>query len=89
MIAVYGLKNCDTCRKARQWLDGKGIAHRFHDVRADGLDERTVAGWVKELGFEPLMRVPDANVTWTEAGMLRHTRADVGVAVSIPGGLAR
>jgi pyruvate dehydrogenase E2 component (dihydrolipoamide acetyltransferase) len=34
-----------------------------------------------------LMRVPDANVTWTEAGMLHHTRADVGVAVSIPGGL--
>jgi pyruvate dehydrogenase E2 component (dihydrolipoamide acetyltransferase) len=34
-----------------------------------------------------LMRVPDANVTWTDAGMLRHTRADVGVAVSIPGGL--
>ena len=34
-----------------------------------------------------LMRVPDANVTWTEAGMLQHTRADVGVAVSIPGGL--
>ena len=34
-----------------------------------------------------LMRVPDANVTWTEAGMLRHKRADVGVAVSIPGGL--
>jgi pyruvate dehydrogenase E2 component (dihydrolipoamide acetyltransferase) len=34
-----------------------------------------------------LMRVPDANVTWTEAGMLQHTRADIGVAVSIPGGL--
>jgi pyruvate dehydrogenase E2 component (dihydrolipoamide acetyltransferase) len=34
-----------------------------------------------------LMRVPDANVTWTETGMLHHTRADVGVAVSIPGGL--
>jgi pyruvate dehydrogenase E2 component (dihydrolipoamide acetyltransferase) len=34
-----------------------------------------------------LMRVPDANVTWTESGMLRHKRADVGVAVSIPGGL--
>ena len=62
MITVYGLKNCDTCRKARQWLDGKGIAHRFHDVRADGLDQRTVAGWVKELGFEPLLNT--RGTTW-------------------------
>lgn len=62
MITVYGLKNCDTCRSARTWLDGKGIAHRFHDVRADGLDERTVAGWVKELGYEALLNT--RGTTW-------------------------
>jgi arsenate reductase len=55
MIAVYGLKNCDTCRKARKWLDDRRIAHRFVDVRADGLDETTIAGWVRELGWETLL----------------------------------
>ena len=50
MIVVYGLKNCDTCRKALAWLREHGIEHRFHDVRADGLDRATVAAWLIELG---------------------------------------
>jgi arsenate reductase len=41
MIDFYGLKNCDTCRKARNWLDAKGIANVFHDIREAGLDEAT------------------------------------------------
>jgi hypothetical protein len=36
MIDFYGLKNCDTCRKARNWLDAKGIANVFHDIREAG-----------------------------------------------------
>ena len=37
MHTLYGIKNCDTVKKARQWLDQHGIAYRFHDFRADGL----------------------------------------------------
>ncbi len=55
MIVIYGLKNCDTCRKARKWMDGEGIAHRFHDVRADGLDGPTLDAWVTALGWEALL----------------------------------
>ena len=55
MIEVYGLKNCDTCRKARAWLDAKGMAHRFHDVRADGLSDKDLARWVKAEGWEKLL----------------------------------
>ena len=73
MITGYGLKNCDTCRKARQWLDGKGIAHRFHDVRADGLGQHVVAGWVKELGYEALLNT--RGTTWR--GLPEASRADV------------
>jgi Spx/MgsR family transcriptional regulator len=76
MITVYGLKNCDTCRKARQWLDGKHIDHRFHDLRADGLDEPTVAGWVKELGFEALLNT--RGTTWR--GLPESARAEVDAA---------
>ncbi len=55
MITLYGIRNCDTCRKARKWLDNAGIAHRFHDFRADGLTPETVAGWIAELGGDVLL----------------------------------
>ena len=44
MISIYGLKNCDTCRKALKWLQAEGIEHEFKDVRADGLTDAQVKG---------------------------------------------
>lgn len=55
MLIVHGLKDCDTCRKARKWLDGEGIAHDFHDVRADGLEADVLAVWVAHAGWETLL----------------------------------
>lgn len=55
MIILYGIPNCDTVKKARKWLDEAGIAHRFHDVRKDGLDAARIAGWVTALGWEALL----------------------------------
>ena len=55
MITVYGIKNCDTCRKALKWLEAEGIGHSFHDFRVDGLEAETVAGLLKELGGEALI----------------------------------
>lgn len=55
MITIYGIKNCDTCRKAIKWLKAEGIEHKFHDFRIDGLDEATVASWAAELGWETLL----------------------------------
>lgn len=69
MITVYGIKNCDTCRKALKWLTSEQIEHRFHDVRADGLEEKTLSAWVSALGWESLLnrrgttwrKLPDAD----------------------------
>ena len=55
MISLYGLKNCDTCRKARRWLDARGTAHAFHDVRADGISAALIAGWIAAVGWETLL----------------------------------
>jgi Spx/MgsR family transcriptional regulator len=55
MITVNGLRNCDTCRKALGWLKTEGIAHGFVDVRADGVDEATVARWADAVGWETLL----------------------------------
>ncbi len=53
MISVYGLKNCDTCRKALAWLVEQEIPHRFHDVRKDGFGD--VESWIAACGHEALI----------------------------------
>lgn len=55
-ITLYGIKNCDTVKKARRWLDDNGIPYHFHDVRADGLDAAQVNAWLRELGLELINR---------------------------------
>ncbi len=55
MITVYGLKNCDTCLKALKWLEAEGVAHRFHDLRKDGLDTPRLKRWIAAAGWETLL----------------------------------
>jgi arsenate reductase len=55
MITIYGIKNCDTMKKAMRWLDEQGVEYRFHDYRKDGLDEKQLKAWEKELGWEVLL----------------------------------
>ncbi len=73
MIEMWGLKNCDTCRKAMKWLDGEGIDHRFRDVRADGLDAKTLDRWIDAAGWETLLN--RRGTTWR--GLPEPDRADV------------
>ena len=40
MITIYGIRNCDTMKKAMRWLDDQGVTYRFHDYRKDGLDSK-------------------------------------------------
>ena len=55
VITLYGIKNCDTVRKARKWLDTHNIDYQFHDFREDGLDSDAVAAWIDELGWQNLL----------------------------------
>mgnify|MGYP001158675542 FL=1 len=55
MITIYGLKNCDTCRKALKWLTAEGIAHEFKDLRADGFSDEQLRTWINEVGWESLL----------------------------------
>lgn len=51
-ITMYGIKNCDTIKKARTWLEGHGIDYAFHDYKQAGIDAGTVGRWVDEHGWE-------------------------------------
>ena len=54
-VTIYGIKNCDTMKKARTWLDGRGIGYRFHDYKAEGIDRAHLERWCKEAGWETVL----------------------------------
>jgi arsenate reductase len=53
-ITIYGIKNCDTMKKARAWLDSHGIAYDFHDYKTAGIDRARLKGWTAKLGWDTL-----------------------------------
>jgi arsenate reductase (glutaredoxin) len=54
-ITIYGIKNCDTMKKARAFLDKKGVAYDFHDYKIKGIDKTKLEGWAKKAGWETLL----------------------------------
>jgi Spx/MgsR family transcriptional regulator len=68
-ITIYGIKNCDTMKKARAWLDGHGVEYDFHDYKASGIERGRLERWCAELGWEVLLnragttfrKLPDAD----------------------------
>ena len=68
-ITIYGIRNCDTIKKARAWLDAQGIENRFHDYKSEGIDRDRVEKWCRKLGWEKLLnragttfrKLPDAD----------------------------
>ena len=66
---IYGIKNCDTMKKARTWLDNHGVAYHFHDYKSEGIAKDKLKHWSDELGWETLLnragttfrKLPDAD----------------------------
>ena len=52
---IYGIKNCDTMKKARAWLDSHGVAYRFHDYKIEGVTKEKLKTWCDKLGWETLL----------------------------------
>lgn len=52
---LFGIKNCDTVKKARAWLDAKGLAYAFHDYKTAGIDGARLAAWCAEFGWEKVL----------------------------------
>ena len=86
-ITIYGIKNCDTMKKARAWLDKHGVAYAFHDYKAAGIEREQLERWSKKVGWETLLnragttfrKLPDKD----KAGARREEgdRADARPAV--------
>ncbi len=80
MITLYGIKNCDTVKKARKWLEDRGIEYSFHDFRADGLEEEQVRGWLQELDWQNL--VNKRSTSWKALDEQRRATMDADSALA-------
>src|SRR5262249_35255571 len=54
-ITIYGIKNCDTMKKARAWLEKHGVAYEFHDYKSAGIEPTALEGWARAVGWETLL----------------------------------
>lgn len=81
MVTIFGIKNCDTVKKARRWLDGHAVKYTFHDVRADGLSRTQLESWVQTLGWENLLN--RRGTTWRQLPESVRDSIDKRVAVKL------
>lgn len=72
-LTMYGIKNCDTVRKARRFLEQQGVDFCFHDYRTDGLDSALLTTFIDELGYQALLNT--RGTTWRK--LPEETRAAV------------
>lgn len=83
-ITVYGIPTCGTVKKARAWLDARGLPHAWVDFRSDAPEPARVAGWVGAFGSGPMRNtsggayreLPDEKASWDEAEWTRRFQAD-------------
>jgi len=54
-ITIYGIKNCDTMKKARTWLDKAGVEYAFHDYKTKGIEREHLEKWAKKVDWETLL----------------------------------
>jgi len=78
---LYGIKNCDTMKKARAWLDGQGVAYRFHDYKAAGITRAALEGWARQVGWETLLN--RAGTTFRALPDADKQRLDEGKAIAL------
>ena len=99
-VTLYGIPNCDTVKKARTWLDKRGVAYAFHDYKKHGADPAKIAGWVGEAGWEKVLnragttfkKLPDSDKEGLDAKkavqvMAANPSAIKRPVVEYPGGL--
>ena len=80
-LTVYGIPNCDSCRKARKWLEQHEIAYRFHDLREEGVDERMLKRWQRKLDWQDILNTRSR--TWRELSERARKNLDADRAMAL------
>ncbi|MCL4149254.1 UNVERIFIED_CONTAM: hypothetical protein GTU68_064806 [Idotea baltica] len=80
-MVLFGIKNCDTVKKARRWLDANDVSFSFHDLRADGLEPATIEVWLQNVSWETLIN--KRGTTWRKLEDVRKEQLDEATAVEL------
>ena len=80
-VILYGIANCDTIKKARTFLNNRGIEYQFHDYRKQGLDSELLETWVQDLGWEALIN--RRGTTWRQLDSSTRDSLDTGSAIVV------
>lgn len=81
MTTIYGIKNCDTMKKAMRWLDEHQVDYQFHDYRKDGLSEAQLNAWIETLGWEALIN--KRGTTWRKLDEQTQQSMDDKLALTV------
>ncbi len=73
---LYGIKNCDTIKKARNWLTDNAVDYRFHDLRADGIDAATINSWLQQADWETVLN--RRGTTWRKLDSATQESTNAG-----------
>jgi arsenate reductase len=91
-VKVYGIRNCDTMKKAFAWLDAHGVAYEFHDYKKSGVPVDRLAAWAKTVGWEKLAntrgptwrKIPDAEKAGLDEAKMLHLLQQHSSAIRRP-----
>jgi arsenate reductase len=78
---LYGIRNCDTMKKAFAWLDGHGLRYEFHDYKTRGVDTARLKAWSKQVGWETLLNT--RGTTWRKLTPAQQAHVDATKALSL------
>jgi len=81
MITVYGIRNCQTMKKALSWLEDRGVEYVFHDYKKSGVDKSRLQRWVKHVGWKTLLNTQ--GTTWRRLTAEQQADMTQGKAVAL------
>ena len=81
MVILYGIKNCDSVKKAKKWLESSGIQYNFHDFKENGIDRSNVETWLNSLGWESV--VNRRSTSWKALDPEVRNKMDYDTAIEV------
>ena len=81
MPTIYGIKNCNTMKKAFAWLDDHGVRYNFHDYKTAGIDAAKLKAWSKQVGWETLLNT--RGTTWRKLSPAQQANLDENKALRL------
>jgi arsenate reductase len=80
-VTIYGIKNCDTMKKARAWLEAHAVPYVFHDYKLRGIDHGTLQAWARSVGWETLLN--RAGTTYRKLSDASKAHLDQSKAIAL------